>query len=491
MASFPVQSMRMRSIFDPVQQGPMPPYQSLFQQPLEEPPPEMIPPVVPQTAVPDVYDPGKRMQELYTPETAASDRYTGLINNQPQYNEHQGKLKSLAAAIVAGLGGAKAGTDVLTSKYRQDLGTWKTDVGNAEKAATLEKGNNAVERQLANSTVQSELAGRKQTDTVANNTEKNRLAAERLKLNTYKAEHPDLDFDFSGPNVLMSNPRTGEVYNTGVKTGSMSDVDKLELTQKNALEKIHATGGENRKTEEVRQDGRETLQDSRAWVLGTIPDPNDPAKQIGVQINQITGQVRPVSLGGQNTPIAKVPSKLETPVDPKLQGIQEKTREILSLIDNEILDGKPEDTKRNLRPEVQDAVGASRWMGLQFLPATQTRKGDAAVQRLKSNQIIQLISEMKAQSKTGATGFGQLNIKELNVLESAASKLDPSLDEDTFLGEVMRIRERLAKILQPANGVESTSTTKPQVPLDTPPVAPPGWKYVKTGVGWTAVEDKK
>ena len=42
-----------------------------------------------------------------------------------------------------------------------------------------------------------------------------------------------------------------------------------------------------------------------------------------------------------------------------------------------------------------------------------------------ADKVIGVIGEMKAQSKTGATGFGALNMAELDKLESTVRKLDP------------------------------------------------------------------
>jgi hypothetical protein len=86
--------------------------------------------------------------------------------------------------------------------------------------------------------------------------------------------------------------------------------------------------------------------------------------------------------------------------------------------------------------------------GSGFIPKATAAK--AAFENLKSRLVIDLIAEMKAQSKTGATGFGQLNEGERQTLEHSIGRLDTAQDEKTFYTELIRIRAKLAKIGMPA-----------------------------------------
>lgn len=64
----------------------------------------------------------------------------------------------------------------------------------------------------------------------------------------------------------------------------------------------------------------------------------------------------------------------------------------------------------------------------------------SALDRLKSRVVLDLISEMKQQSKTGATGFGAMNERELGTLESGASQLGHSMmTDEAALAELQRI----------------------------------------------------
>ena len=207
---------------------------------------------------PEGYDPAARMKELYTPETTASDRYNTMIDNPPQY-QPQGKLRSLAAAIIAATQGSQAGTNALMAPYNHEMNQYKQKMGPAGTAATLERSNNANERTLATSTVNQELTGRRDDARNANNERSAKIREDRAAVYRYKTEHPNKKFDFSGPEVLIADPISGEVINTGIETGSLSDSDKLELQHKNRTAEIKTGGEETRSTEETRQDNRKEL----------------------------------------------------------------------------------------------------------------------------------------------------------------------------------------------------------------------------------------
>lgn len=269
-----------------------------------------------QVASPDDYDAGARMQELYTPEHVASDRYNELIGGYPKQEDyHPSMLRRIAASLTA-VGGSfgprgfqfnpnamEAGMQVLNDPYNRQLGDWKNQIGPAQQSATLERGNNQNERTLAYQTVQQELSQRRADATARNQETKNKIAQDRAEVYRLKSLMPQHVFDFSGPTVKVANKQTGEVKDTGLATGSLSDADKMALQQDNAMEQIGARTQGQIQVEGVRQGGRQELAETRGWKIGTIPDPNDPTKQIGVQYNEISGEVKPITMGGRPTTV--------------------------------------------------------------------------------------------------------------------------------------------------------------------------------------------
>lgn len=235
-----------------------------------------------------------------------------------------------------------------------------------------------------------------------------------------------------------------------------------------ALERERTAG--DQKLETQRQAGAKNLQDDKQnfenekWSDAVQTYKPDGTLGPVVQFNQ-KGESRPITSIGTPKKDGTTPSgstgtdQLSTkpPVPNVLKNIRSKAEESLLALD-ELLDNKT----GKLTPVTASSVGGSRMNPMGYLPGSDIRAGDAAINRFKNLQVLQLIGEMKAQSKTGATGFGALSAKELAVLESAATKLDPMLDEETFTKELTRIKDRLKLILQdnPNDKTDATDSKK-------------------------------
>lgn len=112
------------------------------------------------------------------------------------------------------------------------------------------------------------------------------------------------------------------------------------------------------------------------------------------------------------------------------------------------------DDKGNLQQHTADAVGKSRMLGnvSSYFGAgsltPSTTKGRAGIDQVKNKLVLEQIGKLKRQSRTGATGFGQMNMKELALLENAASKLNSTdMDDNTYKDELNSIRMALQKVL--------------------------------------------
>lgn len=191
---------------------------------------------------------------------------------------------------------------------------------------------------------------------------------------------------------------------------------------------------------------------NKGWEVANVPDPNDPTKTIAVRMNKSTGQVEPITHDGKNvgnlmrpgtkpTTVQGMPSAAFGNIRDKTQGALDEIRDILN----------DDDT---LTPEGKAATGKSALFAR--IPFTAGRAGSNSINRIKSQSVLNLIGEMKAQSKTGATGFGNMSNKDLSVLEDAANKLDTYTREEDFVKELKRIRGMLRKIM------EDPDTTQPE-----------------------------
>lgn len=228
----------------------------------------------------------------------------------------------------------------------------------------------------------------------------------------FKQEHPEwVVKEIEGGNIVFFNPLdpSAKPIDTGMKSGTLSDQEKIRIGHTNRMEEINAQGQN--------------------------------------QLDAITKR-----------------DEVKT-VAPNLQNIQNKATETLSALD-EIFDFD-KDGNAKLKKDIKGAVGKSRMLtvpGGFHLPGTSATTADAKIKRAKDLITLDMIQQMKDASKTGATGFGALNLKELGVLESGASKLDPSLEEGALEEEGKRLREKLMKVLQPSNGFDTTTSKSPIKP---------------------------
>ena len=76
----------------------------------------------------------------------------------------------------------------------------------------------------------------------------------------------------------------------------------------------------------------------------------------------------------------------------------------------------------------------------------ERKNWEVNVEKLLSQKIVDLMAEMKNVSKTGATGFGQLNEKELMVLQNASTALKRDLnpaDAERYLNDIERLYQKV------------------------------------------------
>jgi hypothetical protein len=117
---------------------------------------------------------------------------------------------------------------------------------------------------------------------------------------------------------------------------------------------------------------------------------------------------------------------------------------------NQLLDEKTD----TLKPGVSQVVGNARvpaWLSENVggipLIAPDAPKFQSLINQLKGRQIVDLIGEMKSQSRTGATGFGALSGPELKILESSVGRLLQSQDEASFASALKEVRTHLQKVM--------------------------------------------
>lgn len=224
------------------------------------------------------------MQQFYTPETQATDAFNQLVQNAPQRNK-PGIARRLAASGAALKGGPQAAEQFMYAPYMRDTADWMARMDPNYKAASLENQRNANERQLAGNMAQYTMNERKQTEVERKNRVDEEVRRKRAEVYDFKARNPNMRFDFSGPTVKAADPLTGQVYDTGVATGSMTDMDRINLQGQWGVERARVAGQEARATEGVRQEGRERLVDKRGWQ--TVQSADGQAWAVNPQTRQL------------------------------------------------------------------------------------------------------------------------------------------------------------------------------------------------------------
>jgi hypothetical protein len=426
----PLEFLRMRNIFNPqsMEMNNMPPMDAMGGMDLT---PKPFTPNIPiQEGLPGQggnMDIASRMAQLYTPETEATERFNTLAGGMPEY-EKPGVWRSIAAALSAfGPGGHEVGMQVARQPYADKMTRWKEQLGPAQQAASLERQNNANERTMAYQTVNQELQSRKQDEVERKNLAEQKIRQQRADVYEFKSRNPGFKFDFSGPKVKVLNPTTGQVTVTQWDTGNLSDTDKINLEQKNAIERIEKTGEQARETEGVRQTGRESIAETRGWKVYNVPDPNNPGQMKSIKINEITGDVQ--ELAKPVGPVASATgagNRGELPTQTKVRQFN-KAREIYNT--------RP-DLRKYLKLGTNDftVLESSSW-------GAEGKAADAAkIQEL--NQLLYGEGQPTTPGNTGGRGGGS-----------------------------------------------GRGTQTPRFTPQKPPPAPQGWRYVpKPGGGWTAVQ---
>lgn len=110
-----------------------------------------------------------------------------------------------------------------------------------------------------------------------------------------------------------------------------------------------------------------------------------------------------------------------------------------------------------------DTIGADTkdsWTGVEGLGETGTLgamqggiPGSAAyslrkdLKTIDATQVLQAMTRLKELSPTGSTGFGALSAPELELLRSSVANLDPNMDQETFMANLMSARKTYADML--------------------------------------------
>lgn len=202
-----------------------------------------------------------------------------------------------------------------------------------------------------------------------------------------------------------------------------------------------------------------------------VASPYDNTKTISGWRDNATGSVTPLKMDGTILETAAqgrlnaADAVLEKKADFNRDAYLNKTNQSLAVIKDLM------DDTGNLTAEGARAVGLSS-IG-NFLPTTLGYSGGKKINKLRNEQVLDLIKELKEQSRTGATGMGNMSNKDLSVINNAATLLDTGLSEEEFTKQLKIVKDELKDIALRLNSekLESGSKIKETAPMVNIPLA--------------------
>lgn len=130
------------------------------------------------------------------------------------------------------------------------------------------------------------------------------------------------------------------------------------------------------------------------------------------------------------------------------------------------------DSLASVKQSVADALaltskGTTGWNSYgKYIPGSKAMALSDYIKNIKSNATLDTIKDMKEQSKTGATGFGALNLKELETIESAINVLNQTNDEKVVKQQLKLINDYFSKIEDKTNESYKSVTGQDWIPLN-------------------------
>ena len=190
--------------------------------------------------------------------------------------------------------------------------------------------------------------------------------------------------------------------------------------------------------------------------------------QLSPATTTATGQQVPVPVAKGitlvPTPASQIKAKEEA--DKQAAKIEEDTRAAESLRDGvQNIKGVRaliKDTINLVKPATTGLTGKILSLG-----STEARDLENKNKRIQSNAVFEELARLKGQSKTGATGFGALNLEELRTIQNKAATLDPM--SPNYAKDLKDVDDYFAKI----ENTLSARSSRAEEALNTKPSTTP------------------
>jgi len=203
------------------------------------------------------------------------------------------------------------------------------------------------------------------------------------------------------------------------------------------------------------------------------PEDKDPMAlaRLAVRQPQVLQGLTPTVTGSVMAAIASDPQLSAQYETARMEPVRNLAQTALTAIDDLLVTDPNTGAVKGLTPGASGLYELGMGRLYKLNPGGETATAKAALDQVTGQLTLDLLKEMKAQSRTGATGFGQLSGRELSVLESAATVLKGEISRKRALQELTKLRERFQKILEPGGNEIAPSagqTNVGPITLDTP-----------------------
>lgn len=250
-----------------------------------------------------------------------------------------------------------------------------------------------------------------------------------------------------GLRAKTTDPREAQLMGAGEGVDIGMDVLDPEKEQRDRLAQIDAQGKNALALERERGAQDRSTAGAKA---GAGAGAGDPGMRALAALTARSGELpagTPTQRGEIMHGMASNPALLSQFEQTRMEPIRAQAQTITTAIDDLLTpEGELTDGGRSLFGEYTPVFAR----GMQATPSGVS--ANASLRQIVGQNVVDLIHEMKRQSQTGATGFGQLNRAELDIILSAATRLTQRLPEATAQNDLKTLREKWNKVLQPPAG---------------------------------------
>jgi hypothetical protein len=213
-------------------------------------------------------------------------KYRDVLNEEPPISDEYKPSKARRiGAVLAGVGfGPAAGFEFLNRPLRKKQTDRANRVEELNEGAKLEfdQGKEAWDRNIQTRTAN--IAQQNADSLTANRESLAQRRTAMTAIQNFRANNPGYDIKFGkgGNFVAINRLDPSKIIDTGISSGTLTEEDKADIEQNNAIARIEATGAQARQTENVRQDNREVQADLEQKFKLQLEDLKRSKKSYGV-----------------------------------------------------------------------------------------------------------------------------------------------------------------------------------------------------------------